>query len=204
MIHCKDYTPDQVYFLMIQAIIPRPIAWVLSDNGDSTYNLAPFSFFNGVAAEPPLLMISVGYKDDGSRKDTWVNIEERDDFVVHIPPTEFAHQMVDSAISLPHGKSELDRLDMKLETVEGSRLPRLAGPRVAMFCEKYAIYEVGDDKQGLILGEIKQIWLDDAAAHIQGKRIVVDPVMVDPVARLGGSGYSKIGEILNYKRPEAK
>jgi flavin reductase (DIM6/NTAB) family NADH-FMN oxidoreductase RutF len=78
----------EIHRVMLQTIVPRPIAWMLSDNGDGGYNLAPFSYFSGITSEPPLSMISAGRKADGSRKDTWRNIEERADFVVHIasPP----------------------------------------------------------------------------------------------------------------------
>ena len=69
--------PAQVYGLMTQTLIPRPIAWVLSENSDGGLNLAPFSYFNAVCSSPPLVMISVGKKPDGSFKDTRVNIEGR-------------------------------------------------------------------------------------------------------------------------------
>ena len=115
LIECKNIDPHRLYHVMIQTIIPRPIAWVLSDNGNGSYNLAPFSFFNGVASNPLLLMISVGYKDDTTKKDTWVNIEERKDFVVHVPSGESAQEVVASAVTLSHGESEVEKLHLKLE-----------------------------------------------------------------------------------------
>ena len=62
--------PAQVYFQMIQTLVPRPIAWVLSEIENDKYNLAPFSYFNAVCSDPPLIMLSVGKKPDGSFKDT--------------------------------------------------------------------------------------------------------------------------------------
>src|SRR5271170_178191 len=124
LIDCSEYSRDQIYFLMIQLVIPRPIAWVLSDNGDRTYNLAPFSFFNAITSNPPILMLAAGWKDEGTRKDTWVNISERSHFVVHIPSAEQVNDVSVSSAVLPHGVSEADQFHIPLENVEGWVLPK--------------------------------------------------------------------------------
>ena len=80
----SQLSASQVYFTMTQTLIPRPIAWVLSDNGNDSLNLAPFSYFNAVSSDPPLIMLSVGFKPDGTHKDTAINIEQRKDFIVHL------------------------------------------------------------------------------------------------------------------------
>ena len=202
LIECSQYSSSQLYFLLVQTVIPRPIAWVISDNGNGTINLAPFSFFNALASNPPILMISVGWKDDDVRKDTWVNIEERSEFVVHVPSVEEAKEVVGSSASLPHGVSEVDSLHLKLTRVEGWPLPRLASAKVAFHCTKYAIHEIGRDPQGLILGEIKSIWLDDTIVQIKGKHWVIDYQKFNPLARLGGPSYSQLGRIFDIPRPE--
>ena len=83
---------SQAYFTMTQAIIPRPIAWVLSDHGNGKLNLAPFSYFNAVCSRPPMQSISIGHKKSGLKKDTWVNIEGRykhvDNHAVAFHPTD--------------------------------------------------------------------------------------------------------------------
>src|ERR1039457_4241876 len=119
LIDCDQLSSDQVYFLLIQLVIPRPIAWVLSDNGNGTYNLAPFSFFNAITSNPPILMLSVGWKDEATRKDTWVNISERTNFIVHIPCAEQVHDVSNSSSVLPHGVSEINKFNIPLENVEG-------------------------------------------------------------------------------------
>lgn len=198
----KDFTPDQFYFLTIQTLIPRPIAWVLSDNGNDSYNLAPFSFFNAVCSNPPILMISVGWKDDTNRKDTWINIEQRNDFVIHIPTESDAQQVVASSASFSHGVSEVSQLGLSLEEVKGQRLPRIIGPKVAFFCRKYSIQEIGLDRQAIILGEVKDLWVDDEAIHSEKDRLIVDPVKINPVARLGGHGYSLLAKPFYLKRSQ--
>jgi len=189
---------------MIQLVIPRPIAWVLSDNGNGTYNLAPFSFFNAITSNPPILMLSVGWKDEATRKDTWVNISERKNFVVHIPSGEQVHDVSNSSSVLPHGASEIDKLNIRLENVEGWPLPRIKGAKAAFLCEKYAIHEIGEDPQGLILGKINRILIDDNAVSQDKGRTLIDPFKLNPLARLGGNQYSLLGEILTVPRPDKK
>ena len=201
-INCDQYSPDQLYFLMIQLVIPRPIAWVVSDNGNGSYNLAPFSFFNAIASNPPMVMLSVGWKDEATRKDTWVNISERKNFVVHIPSVDHIHQVSDTSSVLPHGVSETDTFKIPLENVEGWPLPRITGARIAMLCEKYAIHEIGQDPQGLILGQVRHIWVEDMAVSQHKNRLTIDPQKINPLARLGGNHYAPLGEILTVQRPD--
>jgi flavin reductase (DIM6/NTAB) family NADH-FMN oxidoreductase RutF len=187
--------------LMAQAIIPRPIAWVLSDNGNGTWNFAPFSFFTGVCSDPPLVMISVGRRPYGAKKDTWVNIEERSDFVIHLADTAHGQEVSNSSTSIPHGESELDLVGMATEPVEGERLPRVIGPKVAMFCTRHAIHEVGNKPQGLILGEIHRIWLDDDVVQATDDSIQIDAAKLEPLSRLGGIQYADLGQIREIAKP---
>ena len=192
---------DAFYPLMLQTIVPRPIAWVLSRNAGGTFNVAPFSFFNGVSSEPPLLMISVGRRDDGTQKDTWANIAAREDFVVHVPPVEQVAAVVATSAPLPAGASELDFARLETARVEGETLPRLVGPKAAMFCRKHRIVEMGGEGMGVIFGEVRRLWVDDAAVTIAGGRTKIDPAALDPLARLGGKTYSGLGKVFDVERP---
>ena len=187
---------------MLQALVPRPIAWVLSENNNASFNVAPFSFFNGVAAEPPLIMISIARNDDGSRKDTCVNIDERHHFVVHIPPGEMAEAMVATSRHLPVNESEISLANLKTVPVEGEKLPRLQGPKLALFVRKHSIMEVGYEKVCLVIGEITNIWVDDDAVIKKGARALIDVRKINPVSRLGGTQYALLGEIKEINRPK--
>lgn len=198
----SSLSKGEIHRLLTQCILPRPVAWVLSDNGNGTYNLAPFSYFSGLSSAPPLLLISVGRKPGGARKDTWVNVVERDDFVVHIPPRELAEAVTQTSATLPHGESELDLTGLATVPMEGSRLPRVVGPKIALACRKYQVIEVGDGPQGLILGEIRRLHLDDDVARREGESLLIDPLKVNPVARLGGNDYGFLGDILTVPRPK--
>ena len=202
-IELAGLSSNQIYFTMTQAVIPRPIAWVLSDNGNGGYNLAPYSYFNAVCSEPPLIFISVGKKPDGSYKDTRVNIEERHHFVVHIAHRDLAVPMTETSRTLPHGVSELDRVDLGLTEFDGFPLPRLADCRVALACELYQIQEIGPSPQTLLFGKVRSIYVDDGVASTDDKgRFKVQADKVDPIGRLGASEYVTFGEILSIPRPK--
>ncbi|HXH64379.1 MAG TPA: flavin reductase family protein [Mariprofundaceae bacterium] len=195
-------SPAQTYFQMIQTLIPRPIAWVLSEHAGGSLNLAPFSYFTAVCAEPPLVLISVGHKPDGSLKDTRVNIEERDDFVIHIAHREMLEAMNASSATLPAGVSEVEKLGLATVPFPGSRLPRLAAARVAYACKRFEIREIGPGKQSLIIGRITHIYLDDTIIDVSvDGRIRVDAESLDPIARLGASEYAMLSEVVRLKRP---
>lgn len=195
--------PKEAYHILTQTVIPRPVAWVLSENPDGDYNLAPFSFFTPITSNPPLLMFSVGKKPtDGSFKDTRVNIETNGHFVVHIAHREMAEAMTETSRTLPHGESELKNVELELTEFSGSPLPRLKECRVALACELYEIKEIGAAPQSLIFGRIKAIHVADEAVTRDDKdRLRFDGATIDPLGRLGGSEYVTFGEILKVPRP---
>ncbi len=198
-------SPNQIYYQFIQTLIPRPIAWILTDNGNGTYNLAPFSYFNGVSSDPPLIYVSIGLKPDGSKKDTWHNINERNHFIVHIPSSDLVKEVNDSSETLPFGESEISKLNLELEYFDLSLtpLPRIKKTKIAFICEKFQIIEIGNIPQGIILGLVKFIYVDNSVITIEEKnRIVVDPKKVDPLSRLGASTFAKLGELIELKRPK--
>jgi len=192
-----------IYQVMTQTVIPRPVAWVLSENPAGDYNLAPFSFFTPITSNPPLIMISVGRKPtDNAFKDTRVNIEARKDFVVHIAHRDLAQAMTATSRTLPHGESELAELGLELVPLEGSRLPRLKDCHVALACELSEIKEVGAAPQSLVFGLVKGMYVADSATYQDDKgRLRIDGASVDPIGRLGGSEYVTFGEVLKVPRP---
>ncbi len=202
-IDLSSLSPKEIYFTMIQCIVPRPIAWVLSDNGDGSHNLAPFSYFNGVCSKPPILSISVGKKRDGTKKDTWKNIEERSHFVVHLARSNQAADVSATAASLPFGTSEVTENQLAVTQDSQWSLPRLVEAPIAMLCRLHQVIEVGETPQGLILGQIEQIHVADSVIAESGETgIKLDPSALDPLARLGGDDYAGIGQAFTVDRPE--
>ncbi|NVD35003.1 flavin reductase family protein [Marinobacter lutaoensis] len=195
--------PLEAYHVLTQTIIPRPVAWVLSQNPAGDYNLAPFSFFTPITSNPPLLMLSIGKKPtDGAPKDTRVNIEQRQWFVVHIAHRELAVPMTETARTLPLGESELARVDLELVPFDGFPLPRLKDCRVALACELYDIQEIGAVPQSLVFGRIRQVFVADPAVTEDDKgRVRFDAACLDPLSRLGGSEYATFGGVIKVPRP---
>ncbi len=200
-LNLSELRPPQVYGLMSLTIIPRPIAWVLSDSGEDRLNLAPFSYFSPVCSDPPLVSLSVGWKDETTPKDTRVNIEERDDFVIHIAHSGLLEAVNESSATLPLDDPEVKRLGLATVPFEGSRLPRLKDARIALACTQYDIRELGPKKQSLILGHVHQIYVDDALISEEGGRFNVDAAGLDPIARLGRAQYAALGDIIDLPRP---
>lgn len=203
LIDFDDLSASQVYFNLIQTLIPRPIAWVLSENAAQGYNLAPFSYFSAVCSDPPLLMISVGKKPDGSHKDTRANIEKRHDFVVHIAHREMLEALNESSATLPPEVSEVEKLGLATEPFEGFRLPRLSGCRIAYGCECHEIQEIGCAPQSLIFGRIQKMYIDDAICEQDAKgRFKVNAKRLDPLGRLGANEYTTLDEVIRLGRPK--
>lgn len=227
-INFEDYSASQRYHMMTQTIIPRPIAWALTDsssevqvetkqemnqnsgntsNEQSTnLNLAPFSYFTAVSSEPAILMLSVGKKPNGDLKDTVVNTLKNKKIVIHIANERHAAMVTETAATLDHGESELTHLSEKntLSTVpfEGFELPRLAECDIAYGCELLETKELGNTPQTLLFVEIKQLYLSDNVAQLDpNERLKVYADKVAPLARLGANEYAGISEPFKVNRP---
>lgn len=196
-----ELLPTQRYFTLTQTILPRPVAWVMSENEDASFNLAPFSYFSAVAADPALIMISVGRKDANTPKDTKVNIEQRNDFVIHIPHDALAAEVTESSRTRPAGESEVAAQNLQTVEFEGSRLPRLKDAKVAFACERYRVEDI-TDSQTMILGVVKQVYVvDELVSTLANGRVSIDAKGFSPLGRLGGSDYASLGEIITVPRP---
>ncbi|WP_392339528.1 flavin reductase family protein [Moritella marina] len=199
----SDFSASQRYHLMTQTIIPRPIAWALTESGEANYNLAPFSYFTAVSSEPALLMISVGKKPNGDNKDTLTNILKNKKIVIHIASADQAELVTQTAATLAHGESELANAGLTTAAFEDFPLPRLAQCDIAYGCELYEIKELGDVPQTLIFVEVKQLYLDDSVVVKDAKdRMKVDADKVKPLARLGGGEYASITAPFSLQRPD--
>lgn len=193
IIDLNTLEPADIYRTMIQCVVPRPIAWVVSDNGNGSQNLAPFSFFNGVSSAPPLISISIGRKRDGSPKDTWRNISERSHFTLNIPSVIQADKVSGSADPLPFGESEADLHGVELVELPGFSCPRVSDAPVAFACQRHQIIEIGDTPMGLILGRITSIYVDDTLiTDNAGNAPKIDTMGINPLARLGGDDYASL------------
>jgi flavin reductase (DIM6/NTAB) family NADH-FMN oxidoreductase RutF len=167
---------------------------VTSLSATGVLNLAPFSAFTFVSPKPPMLAISVGRKA-GTYKDTAHNILLHEEYVVHIADTALMTMVHDSSIEHPPDVSEVEEL--KLETLPSDKIavPRLKAPPIAMECRFRQCLEFGDTRTRLIVGEVLVFHLRDGLLN-NGK---VETEALDPIARIGGPRYARLGEIVTLK-----
>jgi len=202
-IKLDDLSTPQTYFTMTQAVIPRPIAWILSENEDASFNLAPFSYFNAVCSDPPMVMVSIGLQVDGSKKDSLRNIRQRSQYVIHIASSDQLPELNQSSATLPPGESEVLANNLQTTPVEGFHMPRLSDCKIALMCERYQIQTIGNNnQQSLLFGEIREIYVDDSCVEIndQGRlKILADQVR--PLSRLGASQFASFGDVQVANRP---
>lgn len=199
----SSLSPSKRYHLMTQTVLPRPIAWVLSKNSDESFNLAPFSYFNAISSEPPLLMISVGMKPTGETKDTAQNLQQGQSCVVHIPSVQHAQDVTASAATLPYGVSELDQINACVTPQDTFELPRLTTCLVAFNCIVHEITKIGTTPQTLIFLEIKSLHVaDDVVVQDAKGRDKFDAAKIKPLARLGANEYASLSDVISLVRPE--
>ena len=189
-----------VYATMTQTIVPRPVAWITSRSESGVLNLAPYSYFNAMASDPPLVVVSFGRRPDGSVKDTRRNIETGGAFVVNIAHREMAEAMTASSATFPEDVSEVDELGLETAPMPGTDVPRLAACRVAYACRHEETKSVGG--QTLVFARLTDLYLDDSVVTEDAKgRLKVDAKALDPLGRLGGGEYVTFGEIVSIARP---
>ncbi len=187
-------SPRDAYRLMISCIIPRPIAFVTTLSRDGVTNLAPFSFFNGVSSDPPVISIAVATKRDGSKKDTWRNIEETGEFVVNVVVPELMDAVIIGARELPHNVSELDLSGLKTAPSALVKPPRVVESPINLECRLLRIVDV--EETGLILGRVVMVHAKDEI--LEGGR--VDPRRLTFVGRMGDDFYCRVTELFERKR----
>jgi flavin reductase (DIM6/NTAB) family NADH-FMN oxidoreductase RutF len=199
----SEFSANQRYHLMTQTIIPRPIAWALTDSSNNSFNLAPFSYFTAVSSAPPILMLSIGRKPNGDHKDTFVNVVNNRKMVIHIASEQQANLVTQTSQTLAHGESELSIANIATTAFENFSLPRLSHCDIAYGCELYEIKELGDVPQNLVFLEVKQVYINDSVMTIdEQERIKIHADRIQPLARLGGGEYASINVPFSIARPK--
>jgi flavin reductase (DIM6/NTAB) family NADH-FMN oxidoreductase RutF len=196
-------SPRDAYQWMTSTILPRPIAWVSTVSPGGATNLAPFSFFQGVTANPPTLMFVPVNNRKGEKKDTVRNIELVPEFVVNLVPFVLAEQMNKCAALLPYGESEFSAFGVVPAPSGKVRPPRVAASPVAFECALHQIVHIGTGPlaANVIFGRI-------LAAHVSesvlGPNGLPDSSKLDLVGRMGGEAYSRTRETFSLPRPDRR
>jgi flavin reductase (DIM6/NTAB) family NADH-FMN oxidoreductase RutF len=201
LIDFSAISPRNAYQWMTSTILPRPIAWVSTISPDAKTNLAPFSFFQAITANPPTLMFVPVNNREGRPKDTLRNIELVPEFVINLVPHALAAAMNETASLLPYGESEFSKFGVASLPSVKVRPPRVAGTPVAFECTLDQIVRIGTGPiaANVVFGRI-------VAAHISDEVIgpggLPDVAKLDLVGRLGGEDYATTRDTFNLVRPD--
>ncbi len=184
---------------MTSVLVPRPIAWILTENDDGSKNLAPFSFFNGVSSEPPIVMVSFYPKSTEPQivpKDTLRNIIRTNEATIHIASFAQMGEVNRSSYDLEYGASELDGLGLTITETSEIRSGRIAEAPVAMEAVYRQHVDVGDTPCTVVFMEIVGIHVADDWEH------GADITELDPLLRLGVGEYGRVdmGSIVGRNR----
>jgi flavin reductase (DIM6/NTAB) family NADH-FMN oxidoreductase RutF len=183
----------ETYHLMISAIVPRPIAFVSTVDGEGRTNAAPFSYFTGVSASPPALLICSGSRRGGV-KDTCRNILETGGFVVNVVVEGLMDAVVIGGADHAPDTSEIEMAGLRTAPGVKVAAPLLADSPVSMECRLMKSVEAAGTS--ILVGEV--VWFhvrDDLMAGAPGSPRVIDAARLAPIARLGGDSYCRLGAI---------
>ncbi|MGZ2484571.1 flavin reductase (DIM6/NTAB) family NADH-FMN oxidoreductase RutF [Rhizobium pisi] len=195
----EQLTERERYKLMIGTIIPRPIALVTTVDEHGRINAAPFSFFNCLSADPPILAIGVENNADMSFKDTGHNIRMTEVFTVNIVSFAIAEAMHVCGAKYPRGVDELK--EAGLTAMPGTKVasPWIAEAPAAFECRRHVTLELGRSRQ-IVMGEIVYAHYRDGV--VDPERLHVDPAAVDAIARLGGDTCATIRDRFEMLTPK--
>jgi len=195
----KDHDHNSIYKLMIGSIVPRPIAFVSTISAEGIPNLAPFSFFNGVCSNPPIILFSTVIRKDGSHKDTLNNVEATKEFVVNIVSEEFAEKMNITSADFPPGVDEF--VESGLTPVPGDLVkpPRVKESKISMECTLVQVVMFGTGPGGgaTVFGKIVRFHIADELLH----DFRIDPDKLRPIGRMGGPTYTRTRDRFDLIRP---
>ena len=189
----------RAYQILSSLVTPRPIAWVTTLGPDGVVNAAPFSFFNLLGANPPILGFCPGDRDDGTPKDTARNIRLSHEFVVNLVDEKTAEAMNSTSASLPYGVSEIERAGLTTAPSSSVKVPRIAESPASLECVEWGTLQIGGNR--LVIGLVKRIQLRDELFDPQTQRIRGELFHV--VGRMASPNwYCRTTDRFELKRPD--
>jgi flavin reductase (DIM6/NTAB) family NADH-FMN oxidoreductase RutF len=184
-------------------VSPRPIGWIGSIDDQGRTNLAPYSFFNAMASNPPQVVFGSGSRPDGSKKDSQLNIEQTGEFTVNIVAHALREEMNETSAALPHGESEYAAAGLEGAECRLIKPLRVAKAPIAFECVYLQTIELESweppHRNWMMLGKVIGI-------HVAEEVIVdglADVTQWQPVARLGYFDYATVTEVFEMFRPKS-
>jgi flavin reductase (DIM6/NTAB) family NADH-FMN oxidoreductase RutF len=201
-IYPKDLSTQNLQALLQGAIAPRPIAFASTIDKEGNVNLSPFSFFNMFSANPPILVFSPSRRvRDNSTKHTLENVLEVPQVVIHLVGFDLVEQMSLASTEYPKGVNEFQKAGLNAVPSELVVPPRVKEAPVAFECQVNEVKSLGEEggAGNLVICEVLKIHVSERILDENG---VIDPLKLDPVARLGGNWYSKISPETLFQIPK--
>jgi flavin reductase (DIM6/NTAB) family NADH-FMN oxidoreductase RutF len=201
-----EITHSELYGIMINCVVPRPIAWVSTISASGDLNLAPFSFFNAVCADPPLVAFAPGLRaskqpsSHGVAKDTLRNVRETKEFVVNVVTYELREEMNLTSGEYDASVNEFELAKVTPEPSKIVRPPRVAKSPVSFECKLHQIvdFSPAPTSSSLVIGQIVAIHINDA--HLKDGRL--DRNSLDLIGRMGGMQYTRTTQRFDMVRPK--
>jgi flavin reductase (DIM6/NTAB) family NADH-FMN oxidoreductase RutF len=182
-----EKTPHrQVYNLLIGLVAPRPIAWVTSKDKDGKLNAAPFSAYNYLCTDPPIVGMGVTNRPgvEALPKDTARNIRRTGEFVINVVTEDLLEQMNICATDFPAGVNELEMAGLTTAASSVVKVPRIAEAHAALECREFTTMEIGRSR--IILGRVVAMYVEDRYVDAAGPYIKADELHA--VGRMNGLG----------------
>jgi flavin reductase (DIM6/NTAB) family NADH-FMN oxidoreductase RutF len=185
----EDWKEREFYHMMTALVIPRPIGWFSTISEDGVRNLAPYSYFNLMGSDP--FYVAFGSHNE---KDTLRNLRKVPEFVANMVTMDLLERMNFSSTNFPHSEDEFSWTGLTPVPSAKVRPPRVGEAKAHIECKVMQI--VDDGNTHIVLGKIVHTHVDPSVWR-DGR---IDPVLLDPVCRLSGSAYARLGEIFNAPR----
>jgi flavin reductase (DIM6/NTAB) family NADH-FMN oxidoreductase RutF len=167
---------DRAYQLLVSLVTPRPIALVTTVSPGGKVNAAPFSFFNVLGAQPPIVAFAPGDRDNGTPKDTALNVRATHEFVVNLVDEGIAEAMNQCAASLPYGENELMRAGLTVAPSSLVKPPRIAEAPASLECVEWGTLQIGNNR--VVIGVVKRLHLREELFNAEQKRINTDKLFL--------------------------
>lgn len=199
----SELSPHEQYKLLSGSIIPRPIAWITTQNTAGLINLAPFSFTTGISNQLPLLSVAI-LRERQVPKDTAANLLARHEAVVHMVSTDLTKAMNQTAARLAPDQSELTLIDLPLIPSTEIQVPGLQAARIRFETSLYQYVPIRD-AAGIIMTdlfilEIRQFHFAETVLDLP--TLHVNTTALAPIARLAGPNYAELGRTFTLRRPK--
>ncbi len=192
---------QSMYKILIGSVVPRPIGWISSLSPEGVPNLAPFSFFNAVCANPPHVVFCPMIRStDGRPKDTLYNVRATGEFVVNLATEALAAAVNISSTEFDAEVDEFAIAGLTPVPAQSVRPPRVGESPIHLECQVAHIVDLGQapGAGSVVIGRVVHVHVNDDVLIGEDK---IDLARLKPIARLAGNAYARVTDIFEMERP---